>query len=84
MTKVVKLIAENEATESKKKIEFVFLVTCNKTFVVAPNKPHEWDNVSILCRKSDNDKYDIMIAWDNDSNEEQRAVYLGHWNDGVI
>ena len=85
MTKVVKLIAENKAVKSDTpKMEFITLVSCSGEIEPATVSPSDYDNVSILCLRGDGDNYDIILAWDDDMEEDERAIYLGKWNGGII
>lgn len=85
MTKVS--VFGQEATELKelKKIEFVAqLLTVNDLKVLPANlTPAMFDNVSLFC-KSEDDDLDIILAWDNEGPQDERNVFLGHWNDGVV
>lgn len=41
-----------------------------------------FDNYRLISRGK---RYDIIAAWDNDSNtEEEVSVFAGYWNDGVL
>ena len=71
-----------EQPKRLKKIEFVNTLTNKGSFIYALRKPESWDNVQ-LFRKSEGEKYDIIIAWDN-SSPKSPIVYLGHWNDGIV
>lgn len=41
-----------------------------------------WGNVSLISKGV---KFDVIAVWSNDArSNEDVAVYLGHWNDGVV
>lgn len=83
MTKVS--VFGQKATESKqlKPIEFVKRVYSDGTVVPPTILPKDWSNVMLYKATSDKEKcFDLILAFDD--NDGARAVFLGHWNDGVI
>jgi hypothetical protein len=74
--------------EPKKCIEFVrFIDTANHTQldeVAISTKmwANAWDHVRLVI-KGNRNEFDTIAAWD-DNSRESPALYLGHWNDGVV
>jgi len=70
-----------------KKIQFVHVVLRDEFKIgKAHNGPAQYDNVQ-LFKASDGLEYDLIIAWNNSVNripKNNRDVYLGHWNDGIV
>lgn len=65
-------------TPKKKPIEFVKYLNSNMVAESNPSSPQSWINIKVLCRYN---VYDIMKAWDD--NENNCAIFIGHFNDGV-
>lgn len=82
MTKV-SVFGQNTA-ESKqlKPIEFVKKLGYTCEIEASVTEPKEWENVMLLERKYTYDGLDLMIVWDEDIDD--KTIYLGHWNDGII
>ncbi len=70
-----------------KKIQFVHVVLRDEFKIgKAHNDPAQYDNVQ-LFKTNDGREYDLIIAWNNSVNripQNNRNIYLGHWNDGVV
>lgn len=81
MTKVS--VFGQEATEQKKlkPIEFVKTVYSDGTIAPAPTSPKDWDNVVLYKATRSKSCLDFILAF-NDN--ETGAIFLGHWNDGVV
>lgn len=62
----------------RKPIEFVRHLDTDGMLTISCSSPNQWDNLQRIARG----KYDTIIAWDDDTNN--RAIYLGHWNDGYV
>jgi len=44
--------------------------------------PSEWTNITLLYRTPN---HDVMCAWyDEELEEGNGSVFIGHWNDGVV
>ena len=78
MTKVS--VFGEQPTEAKefKKIEFAHRINSSGHITEAKTGPCHWENV-MLYRKGGG-FYDIILAFDNG----EKAIFLGHWNDGVV
>lgn len=74
--------------EPKKCIELVrFIDTSNNTLLkevaISPRcDATDWDHLRLVIKGNANE-FDVIAAWDNDSSNSP-ALYLGHWNDGVV
>ena len=81
MTKVS--VFGQKATESKqlKPIEFVHHINLIGRTTI-PAEPSTWLNVQLFAKKYRGGEFDLILAWNDNSNDG--AIYLGHWNDGVI
>ena len=81
MTKVS--VFGQEATESKplKPIEFVKMLGYGGKIEPSACNPEGWSNIMLLEKKYTSDDFDLIMAWNNINN---KTIYLGHWNDGVI
>ena len=81
MTKVS--VFGQKATESKqlKPIEFKYCVDSTGKLSIAAH-PSTWMNVQLFAKKYRGGEFDLILAWDDNPNNG--AIYLGHWNDGVI
>ena len=82
MTKVSVFGQQPTETKELKKIEFVKRLHSNLEIETSHTKPDIWDNL-MLYRKSttNNDSFDMILAWDDNG---EKAIFLGHWNDGVF
>jgi hypothetical protein len=61
-----------------KPIEFVMFLNPDGILTELCCRPNQWDNLQRIARG----KYDAIIAWNDNTNN--RAIYLGHWNDGYV
>lgn len=79
--KVKELFSESEKPKKPKNpTEFVHGLSADK--LNTPTSPYNWMYVGLIHKASSIEKYDFMIAWDNDEKIAYR--YLGHWNDGCL
>lgn len=86
MTKVLVFGESNEQKKELKKIELVYMIDCNAEIVDADDEPYYFNYIMLLekgytKRSNHLDSYDLIMAWDE---ENDKTIYLGHWNDGVI
>ena len=86
MTKVLVFGESNEQKKSLKKIELVYMIDCDADRAIATDKPSDFNYIMLLERgytegSSHLNNYDLIMAWDE---ENDKTLYLGHWNDGVI
>ena len=86
MTKVLVFGESNEQKKELVKIELVYMIDCDVDRVSADDEPCVFEYVMLLERgytkhSSRLDNYDLIMAWDN---EDNKTLYLGHWNDGVV
>lgn len=78
--------------EPKKKKKIKFCVHINATITnsnetrctknSAYTKPNCWDNVVLIHKDESEEYYDLMYAYDNDG--ITCALFLGHFNDGIV
>lgn len=82
MTKVTKFNPEGKP-HKKSEICFVnYLSAENSSCSKAEAMPINFDNIILLVKGLEGE-LDIMMAW-NDTESEQRSIYLGHFNDGIV
>ena len=74
---------DHKEKSKKKPIEFKFYIDDYTPEVtnISYTLPTEWKNIILLSKGLSKDKYDIMYAYDD--NSEDGIVYIGYWNDGV-
>lgn len=84
MTKVSVFGQQPTETKELKRIEFVKYLHPDGELQDSHEcqKPKHWHNLQ-LFNKGTHSKYDTIIAWDEDE-DHQKAIFLGHWNDGVV
>lgn len=83
MTKVG-IFGQETVTRISRPIQFVKIINSNGEIESTSYSPNEWNNVVlILDRTQNNERYDIMYAWDDDAQTNGR-IYLGYWNDDVV
>lgn len=85
MTKVIILGEAQGAEPEKKNIEFVEVIDTRIEWIRTQkpdNSPNNWENIELICRSNEVEKYDIMFAYDGD--RSWGCLYLGFWNDGVV
>ena len=86
MTKV-SVFGETEGQiKEPKKIELIKLVNSDGG-LDGGDKPNGFENVTLLIKSYYCSGYDLIIAWNNSVNripKNNRDVYLGHWNDGIV
>jgi len=81
MTKVSVFGQQPTETKELKKIEFVKRV-CSDASIDSPIcNPSSWQNIMLYRESSGYPSFDMIMAWDNFG---EKAVFLGHWNDGVV
>lgn len=84
MTKVI-ILGEPAEKKEGKNIEFVQSLQSTKNWRECKDVANEWKNVELICKnynQSSTDPYDLMFAYD--SIREEGALYLGHFNDGIV
>lgn len=85
MTKVI-ILGDTPPVEEKPKkpIEFVRIITHNMNLDKPTNKPGDWKNIEVIARGYRNSlgNFDIFFAYDD--HRRSGALYLGHYNDGVV
>lgn len=84
MTKVTILGQEPKEEKKLKPIEFVSHINLRlnrRVDISLTQHPTNWDNI-ILLEKEHIDDLDLMYAWDDD--KLHCALFLGHFNDGVV
>lgn len=79
MTKVI-ILGEVAPKEPKKPIEFKLIVMSNGTIDKALLKPNSFDFIELIATSK---SYDIFYAY-NKNNRSEGAIFLGHFNDGVV
>jgi len=74
--------------DDKKPIELVRFIDANTNRPFADvatdtaSDPTDWNHLRLVI-KGDSNEFDVIAAWD-DGSDTSPALYLGHWNDGVI
>lgn len=86
MTKVLVFGDNNEQKKELKRIKFKYMFDCDAELVPEQYDPSEFQYVMLIekgyTRGSNKlDNYDLIMAWDTENN---KTLYLGHWNDGVV
>lgn len=85
---VVTIIGQEPQKEKKlKPIEFYTLIGGRGGAEKPGSKPSEWDNIELVCKNYRNGEYDLLFCYKKDrhgSSYSSQALYLGHFNDGVV
>jgi hypothetical protein len=74
--------------DDKKPIELVRFIDAaahrqlTDVATITSSDPTDWNHLRLVI-KGDRDEFDVIAAWDDDC-DTSPALYLGHWNDGVI
>jgi len=81
------VLGEESKEENKKPIEFVKHV--NVAFDVglseAGRKPSTYETIELVRGTESDSHYDLMYAYEGVRRHTGKgAIYLGHWNDGVV
>lgn len=85
MTKTIIIGQPEEAKKELKRIEIKKVLDPEyNTFDMAATKPHEWENIELICRNYGEYGYDLIFAYDDNDRRHIGSLYLGHWNDGVV
>ena len=85
-TKVSVFGQQPTETKELKKIEFVKRLNLSKGGYLENNQklyPSSFDNVQ-LFGSGPFDNMDIILAWDDNGEMDERNVFIGHWNDGIV
>lgn len=80
MTKVSVFGQQPTETKELKKIEFIEGLDAGSKMRYALRGPSSYENVMLLELGYFND-CDLIMAWDN---VNDKMIYRGHWNDGVV
>lgn len=82
MTKCIVLGAKEE---SKERERIIFKHFLDSGFEVIGHHllPEEYEYIELICLNYC-DNYDLMFAYDEPDNRGNGALYIGHWNDGVV
>ena len=83
MATKVTILGEQPIEQEKKKIEFVYIFTGEGRKIDAIANPSSYQNIELICESYMSDKYDLMFAYD-DTRRKSGALYLGHFNDGIV
>ena len=83
MATKVTILGEHPIEQEKKKIEFVYIFTGEGRKIDAIANPSSYQNIELICESYMSDKYDLMFAYD-DTRRKSGALYLGHFNDGIV
>jgi hypothetical protein len=82
MTKVRDLTRQECEEKKLKPIEFVKTCTESEDWDKSVTLPKCWNNIDLICKNWRNSNLDLMRAYDEGKNNG--ALYLGHFNDGVV
>ena len=81
MTKVSVFGQQPTETKELKKIKFVKRLYSDCIISTSTLSPKDWNNVMLYRKSTNRDSFDIILAWDDGG---ENAIFLGHWNDGVV
>lgn len=85
MTKVI-ILGEPAEKKEGKKIEFIYCIGTEKNDEVnrikATLTPSDCDVIELIRHSNDQTRYDIMFGYGKSRNNG--ALYLGHFNDGIV
>jgi len=79
---------ETTIKPSKKPIELVRYISSCKEYELSnvasttSCSPSDWNHIRLVI-KGNGYEFDVIAAW-SDYCDDSPALYLGHWNDGVI
>jgi len=81
MTKVI--ILGEDMPKTGRKIELISYVSPKmETTKGTVYKPHEFENIELICRDYGDSEKDLLFAYNKDRN--RGILYLGHFNDGIV
>lgn len=81
-TKVIIIGQEKPKQRELKKIEFTHLLNTCKKIEPTNAQPDVWDCIELICKNYSKD-FDLMFGYDEE-NRSGGALYLGHFNDGIV
>ncbi len=84
MTKVTILGSESKESKKLKPIEFVKQIVCDENWTTDKDdiiQPDQWRFIELIALRFDA-TFDLMYAYD--FKRSDGAIYLGHFNDGVV
>lgn len=81
MATKVTILGQQEPKQEKK-IEFVKMLLGNIIVKTTKKNPCDYDNIILICSNYGGIGMDLFFAYDDDVNIG--ALYLGHFNDGIV
>lgn len=81
MTKVT-ILGQPQGDEPKKKIEFTHCLLDSVSETT--KKPELFKNVELISKNYLREGVDLMFAYNDDRNDQNACLYLGHFNDGIV
>lgn len=95
MTKTIVIGSESQVPAPKKAIKFVKLLTDEIILDECFDRPKNYKFVELIClnygkteelnyEKIDDESVDLMFAYNDKDERSTGALYIGHWNDGVV
>jgi len=75
------VLGQPEQEKKGKPIEFVKFL-CMNHFPNSTTPPSKYQNVELICKSYNNQKEDLIYAYDLDRN--YGILYFGYWNDGFV
>lgn len=83
MATKVTILGEQPIEQEKKKIEFVYIIDIvGLSFIEAIMQANDYTNIELIRKNDKSNCYDVMFAYNEDRNKG--AIYLGHFNDGIV
>ncbi len=83
MTKIRILGETTPEQKELKPIEFISFIFGDGKIDTDVNSPNNWNNIELVCRNYNSLNLDLMFAYD-DNERDDGALYLGHFNDGLV
>lgn len=81
-TNIVVLDPSHKVT--KKPIEFNCWLSGDKIIRETGVVPSRYRNIELICKNYRDKSLDLMFAYDDAENRSLGALFLGHFNDGVV
>ena len=81
MTKVT-ILGEEPKEVKLKPIEFVGHITDQFEISNVFDKPSDWSNIVLICKKYRGSDLDLMFCYGDDTND--CVIHTGHFNDGIV
>lgn len=81
----IKILGQEPIENVKKSIEFSLVLTNQLITTESKKSPSSYKHIILLQKDYRESGKDLMYAYDDDFNHKfNGAIYLGHFNDGII